>query len=86
MDNKLESYITKLLLFCYLIKHLSNYIFDNKCINLYIYLEGKKEWRMPQYSTLSDLSSHAWKAALASSGSISSITFLRFFRSKASSS
>lgn len=42
MDNKLESYITKLLLFCYLIKHLSNYIFDNKCINLYIYLEGNK--------------------------------------------
>lgn len=41
MDNKLESYITKLLLFCYLIKHLSNYIFDNKYIKLYIYLGGK---------------------------------------------
>lgn len=42
MDNKLESYITKLLLFCYLIKHLSNYIFDNKYIKSYIYLKGKK--------------------------------------------
>lgn len=41
MDNKLESYITKLLLFCYLIKNLSNYIFDNKYIKSYIYLEGK---------------------------------------------
>ena len=50
MDNKLESYITKLLLFCYLIKNLSNYIFDNKYIKSYIYLEGKKRngspWKM----------------------------------------
>ena len=43
MDNKLESYITKLLLFCYLIKHLSNYIFDNKYIKSYIYLKGNRQ-------------------------------------------
>lgn len=47
MDNKLESYITKLLLFCYLIKNLSNYIFDNKYIKSDIYLEGKRKTTVP---------------------------------------